>query len=41
MMSANYHGADSFGPWLSFALLCGYTVAVLIAGGVLLVRQDA
>jgi ABC-2 type transport system permease protein len=41
MMSANYHGADSFGPWLSFALLGGYVVAVLIAGGVLLVRRDA
>ena len=41
MMSANYHGADSFGSWLSFALLGGYVVAVLIAGGVLLVRRDA
>ena len=41
MMSANYHGADSFGPWLSFALLGGYVVAVLIVGGVLLVRRDA
>ena len=41
MMSANYHGVDSFGPWLSFALLGGYVVAVLIAGGVLLVRRDA
>lgn len=41
MMSANYHGADSFGPWLSFALLGGYVVAVLIAGGILLVRRDA
>jgi hypothetical protein len=41
MMSANYHGADSFGPWLSFALLGGYAVGVLIAGGILLVRRDA
>jgi hypothetical protein len=41
MMSVNYHGADSFGPWLSFALLGGYAVAVLIAGSVLLVRRDA
>ncbi len=41
MMSANYHGADSFGPWLSFALLGGYVVAVLIVGAVLLVRRDA
>ena len=41
MMSANYHGADSFGPWLSFALLCGYAAVVLIAGAILLVRQDA
>ena len=24
MMTANYHGADPFGPWLSFAILGGY-----------------
>ena len=41
MMSANYHGADSFGPWLSFGLLCIYAVGILIAGGVLMVRRDA
>lgn len=41
MMSANYHGADSFGPWLSFVLLCIYAAASLIVGGVLLVRRDA
>ncbi len=41
MMSANYHGADPFGPWLSFTMLGVYALAVLIAGGVLLVRRDA
>ncbi len=41
MMSANYHGADSFGPWLSFALLCGYAAALLIGAAILLVRRDA
>ncbi|HEY3843942.1 MAG TPA: hypothetical protein VGL48_11885 [Acidimicrobiales bacterium] len=41
MMSANYHGADSFGPWLSFTLLCAYAAAALIAGAVLLIRRDA
>jgi len=41
MMSVNLQGADSFGPWLSFALLCIYATATLIAGGILLVRRDA
>ncbi|MDA8359903.1 MAG: ABC transporter permease [Actinomycetota bacterium] len=41
MLSANYHGADPFGPWLSFAFLGIYAVVILIAGGVLLVRRDA
>lgn len=41
MMSAHYHGTDPFGPWTSFALLCVYAAAFLVAGGVLLVRRDA
>jgi ABC-2 type transport system permease protein len=41
MLSANYHGSDPFGPWVSFGILCGYAAAALIAGGALLVRRDA
>ena len=41
MMTVNYHGADPFGPWLSFALLGAYVAIVMIVGGVLLVRRDA
>ncbi len=41
MMSAHYHGTDPFGPWTSFALLCGYAVVALVVGGILLVRRDA
>lgn len=41
MLSVGYHGADPFGPWTSFALLCGYAAVLLLAGGVLLVRRDA
>ena len=41
MMSVSYHGTNTFGPWPSFALLCAYAAAALIAGGVLLVRRDA
>jgi hypothetical protein len=33
MMSAHYHGTDPFGPWTSFALLCAYAAAFLVAGG--------
>jgi ABC-type transport system involved in multi-copper enzyme maturation permease subunit len=41
MMTAHYHGSDSFGPWTGFLLLCGYAVAALVIAGVLLVRRDA
>ncbi len=41
MITAAYHGADPFGPWLSFVLLCAYAAAFLVIGGVLLVRRDA
>ncbi len=34
-------GAPVFSPWGGFALLCGYTAAALVVGGVLLVRRDA
>ena len=32
---------NAFGPWTGFAILCGYTAAVLALGTVLLVRRDA
>jgi hypothetical protein len=41
MLSAHYHGHDSFGAWTSFLLLCIYAAAALVVGGVLLVRRDA
>jgi hypothetical protein len=40
MLSGHYHGTDSFGPWTGFALLGGYAIASLVAGGILLVRRD-
>ncbi|MDA8356332.1 MAG: ABC transporter permease [Actinomycetota bacterium] len=33
--------APTFGPWVGFAILCGYAVVVLVLGGWLLVRRDA
>jgi len=41
MMSVNSRGAHAFSPWIGFFVLCGYAVAVLVIGGVLLVRRDA
>lgn len=41
MLSAHHHNTDAFGPWPSFAILAGYAVAALLAGGILLVRRDA
>jgi ABC-2 type transport system permease protein len=41
MMSVNSGGAHAFSPWIGFFVLCGYAVAVLVVGGVLLVRRDA
>lgn len=32
---------DAFGPWIGFLILCGYTMAILVLGAVLLVRRDA
>lgn len=40
MMTAHYHGPDTFGPWTSFLLLCGYAVAALVIAGALLVQRD-
>jgi ABC-2 type transport system permease protein len=31
----------TFSPWVGFAVLCGYTLALLGIGGLLLVRRDA
>ena len=41
MMTAHYHGSDTFGPWTGFCLLCGYAAVSLVVAGVLLVRRDA
>ena len=43
-MATVHHTADqgsAFSPWLGFAILCGYALATLVIGGVLLVRRDA
>jgi ABC-2 type transport system permease protein len=32
---------SAFSPWVGFAILCGYALAALVIGGVLLVRRDA
>jgi len=37
----DFGGAILFSPWVGFAILCGYTAAALVAGGILLVRRDA
>jgi ABC-2 type transport system permease protein len=42
IVNATNAGAPfTFSPWVGFAVLCGYTLALLIIGGVLLVRRDA
>jgi ABC-2 type transport system permease protein len=41
MMSVNTPNAHSFAPWTGFFALCVYAAAVLVIGGVLLVRRDA
>jgi ABC-2 type transport system permease protein len=41
MMTAHYHGSDTFGPWTGFLLLCGYAAVSLVVACVLLVRRDA
>jgi ABC-type transport system involved in multi-copper enzyme maturation permease subunit len=34
-------GSESLAPWIGLAVLCGYAVALLVIGAVLLVRRDA
>lgn len=34
-------GVPTFSPWVGFGILCGYVVALLVIGTVLLVRRDA
>lgn len=34
-------GTFTFSPWVGFGILCGYAVALLVVGTVLLVRRDA
>lgn len=41
MLSAHYHGSDTFGPWTGFVLLCAYAAVALLIGGVMFVRRDA
>jgi hypothetical protein len=32
---------SAFSPWVGFAVLCGYALIALVAGGILMVRRDA
>jgi ABC-type transport system involved in multi-copper enzyme maturation permease subunit len=42
ILNATNHGAAlTFSPWAGFGVLCGYTLALLLVGAVLLVRRDA
>jgi ABC-2 type transport system permease protein len=42
ILNATNHGARlTFSPWVGFGVLCGYTLALLLVGGALLVRRDA
>ena len=41
MMSVTSPNPHSFAPWTGFFVLCVYAAAVLVIGGVLLVRRDA
>jgi hypothetical protein len=34
-------GTNAFSPWVGFGILCGYAVALLAVGALLLVRRDA
>jgi hypothetical protein len=37
----DFGGAGLFGQWVGFGILCGYTLGLLVIGGILLVRRDA
>ncbi len=37
----DFGGASLFSPWVGFGLLCAYTVAAVVIGGILLSRRDA
>lgn len=39
--TADFGGGPLFSPWVGFGILCGYTVALLVVGGILLQRRDA
>jgi hypothetical protein len=39
IMSAHYHGSDTFGPWTSLSLLAGYATVALAIGALLLLRR--
>ncbi|HTX01626.1 MAG TPA: ABC transporter permease subunit [Acidimicrobiales bacterium] len=42
ILNATNAGAGlTFSPWAGFGVLCGYTLALLLIGGALLVRRDA
>jgi len=40
-LTGDFGGGAAFSPWAGFGLLCAYTAAALIIGGILMVRRDA
>lgn len=40
-MISNHGFPGTFSPWIGLLILCGYAVAALVIGGLLLVRRDA
>ncbi|MGH9046436.1 MAG: ABC transporter permease [Acidimicrobiales bacterium] len=40
-MISLHNGSNVFSPWIGFLVLCGYALAALVVGGILLVRRDA
>jgi ABC-2 type transport system permease protein len=37
----DFGGAVLFSPWVGFGVLCGYALAALVAGGIVMSRRDA
>ncbi|MGH9045205.1 MAG: ABC transporter permease [Acidimicrobiales bacterium] len=37
----DFGGATLFSPWAGFGVLCGYTIFLLVVGGILMVRRDS